>query len=173
MDYFSILIFVLLLVFLGFEGKNAIKSLVEHKKQVKQIQETKKGVVVCKDYQKIVLLYGALAIAIVFYSFYYYQMKMATFAIIFSVMPLFCIIFILEAIVTRTIVFYESGFLFSGKTYKYRSVLKISNKKKFVRGYHVQMINDEDLIYVTKKSKPLLEEKLKEFKDRKKHKHEK
>lgn len=173
MDYFSILIFIVLIVFLGFEGKNAIQVFIEHNDLVKRTINSKKDVMVCKDYKTSVIFYGILALVIAAYSIYYFKMKLVTFGVVFAIMPLFCIIFILEAIVTRTIVFYESGFLYSGKAYRYKSILKISDKKRFIRGYHVQMINDGDLVYVSKNTKPIMEEKLKEYKNRKKHKNEK
>ncbi len=173
MEFINILIIIAFVIFALLEGRSAIKAILEQRKLIKKLQEDKHELIIIKDYMKETIVYAILAGLILAYCFVYYSQQQYLFAGVFAIMPLFCIIFILEATVNRTIVFYESGFLYATQLVRYKSVLKIDDKKKFIRGYHVVLINDDDRVYVTKKGKEVLENQLKEFKERKKHKHEK
>ena len=43
----------------------------------------------------------------------------------------------------------------------------MEDKKRWMRGYRLKLTSDDE-VYVSKKTKPILEEKLKEYKNRKK-----
>lgn len=167
MEYLNYLIVIIFAVFLVLEGKESIKRFKAHKEMVKEVLERKEGIIVCKDYKWIIFGYVVCALFMAAYSIIYVKNEQLSFAAIFWVFDLFCIIFIMDAIVTRTIVFFESGFLFGTQTIKYRSVLKIEDKKHFLKGYRVKLTQDMEA-YVTKKARVILEEKLVEYKNRKK-----
>lgn len=174
MDFNTTLNMVILIAFLGFigyEGRDAYRAYREHKRLVEKLSKTKK-IEVHKDYKMIVIAYVVMALVIVVNTIYYIEQKSYSLAAISACIPFFCIIFIFESMMTRTYVFYDTGFLCGVNQIKYRSILKVTDKKKFLRGYELKLTSDE-VTYVTKKIRPILEEHLKEFKDRKKHKHEK
>lgn len=173
MDFISLLIIAFFGFFLVVEGKESFRMLSQMRKAMEQIKENKQDVQVCKDYMGLVITYVILAGFILCYGIYFMAAKQNyMYGLMFIVLALFCIVFITDSITTRTFVFYDNGFLFAGKTFRYRSVVKIDEKKKFLRGYRVKLTSDDE-VYVTKNIKPVMEERLKEFKNRKKDKHEK
>ena len=108
----------------------------------------------------------------VVFGIYFFMDQNYLYGMMFIVLAFFCVVFIAESVLTRTLVLYDNGFLYAGKMFKYRSVLKIEDKKKFLRGYRVKLTSDDE-VYVSKKVRPLLEERLQEFKNRKKGRHAK
>ncbi|MGN1343151.1 MAG: hypothetical protein ACI4U3_01130, partial [Traorella sp.] len=167
MKLLNIILCLILLVFIGFEGMELFKSYKQSREAMSIIKKNKPNVIEVRDYQILVLVYSFVFLLMVITAVFNIINKVYFTGIVMLEFSVLCIIFILECIITRTILFYDSGFLYYGKQYKYRSVLKIEDKKKWLRGYHVKMTNDEE-VYVTKKSRPVMEEKLKEFKNRKK-----
>ena len=172
MDIVSLIIIAVIGVFMVFEGKEAFKGMIEMRKATEHIKQNKKDVQICKDYMLMVTVYAVFAVCIIGYGIYFITVQNNyMYGLMFIVLSLFCIVFIVESISIRTIVFYESGFLYGGRTFKYRSVLKIEEKKSFLKGYRVKLTS-EDEVYVSKKTKPVMEERLKAFKNRKKVQHE-
>lgn len=167
MEIFNYVIVVIFAVFFVIEAKDSILRFKEHQEAKKAVLQNKENLIVCKDYLGIVLAYIIGAVFMTIYSIIYVKNDQLAFATIFWVFDLFCVIFILDAIRTKTIIFFESGFLFGAQTIKYKSVLKIEEKKHFLRGYHVKMTQDIP-VFVSKKAKVVLEEKLVEYKNRKK-----
>ncbi len=172
MDIVSWVVIVLVAVFLVFEGKEALGGLIAMRKNIEQIKKNKEDVQIYKDYMTLVLAYAAFAVLMVVFGVYFLMNQNYPYGFMFFVLAFFCIVFIIEAVLTRTFVLYDNGFLYAGKMFKYRSVLKIEEKKKFLKGYRVKLTS-EDEIYVSKKIRPLFEEKLKSFKNRKRGRHEK
>lgn len=167
MQIINVIILVAFLSFFILEGKQAVLRFLDMKKEMAKINETKTDIEVCKDYMTAVIAYSAFGLFILGYGIYFMMKSSFLYGGIFIVLSLYCIVFILESIVMKTFMFYESGFLAGGKVYKYKSVMKISDKKKFIRGYQLKVIGDDE-VFVTKKSKPILESRLQAHKNRKK-----
>ena len=172
MDIVSLIIILLVAAFLVYEGKEAFSGLIVMRKTVEEIKKNKENVQICKDYMHIVLAYVVFAVLMVVFGIYFFMDQNYLYGMMFIVLAFFCVVFIAESVLTRTLVLYDNGFLYAGKMFKYRSVLKIEDKKKFLRGYRVKLTSDDE-VYVSKKVRPLLEERLQKFKNRKKGRHAK
>ena len=167
MDLLNSVLCIVLFVFIVFEGKEAWKGYKICKEAMKEVKQNKTNVTECKDYLGLTITYSIMFLIMVAYGASNFIFKEYVIGIIMIEMSLFCLFFIVECICTRTILFYDTGFLYYGKQYKYRSVLKIEDKKRWMRGYRLKLTSDDE-VYVSKKTKPILEEKLKEYKNRKK-----
>ncbi len=167
MDIINVIIIGFFVVFLAFEGKEALKGYKAHINALKQVEANKVNVVVVKDYLLISLIYAAVAVFLIVYGVIYIRQNNYLYGISFFVLSIFCAVFIIESVALKTVAFYDSGFLFSGKTYKYKNISKIYERKRFFRGYQVKMMQEED-IYLTTKAKTVLVEKMNEYKNRKK-----
>ncbi len=167
MKYFNLLLCAILFVLLVMEGKRIFTNYKSCRDAMKDVMATKNNIKVVKDYKTSVIVYAIMIVLIVVAGVYNLFIKDYFTAIMILGLAFFWFNFIIESICTKTYVFYESGFLYCDKQYKYRSVTKIEDEKKFARGYKVNVISGDE-VYVTKKVRPILEEKLKEYKNRKK-----
>ena len=167
MKFFNLILFAVLLVLLVMEAKRTFTNYKSCNDARKDVMKTKTNIVVVKDYMLSVTIYAIMIVILVASGVYNLYIKDYFTAIMILGLALFWINFIIENICTKLVIFYESGFLYLDKQYKYRSVTGISDDKKFAKGYQVKVIGGED-VYVTKKMRPVLEEKLNEYKNRKK-----
>lgn len=167
MKYFNLLLFAVLLGLLVMEGKRTLTNYKSCKDARKNVMDTKTNIVIVKDYMLSVTIYAIMIVLIFASGVYNLIIKDYFTAIMILGLALFWVNFIIENICTKLVIFYESGFLYLDKQYKYRNVTGISDDKKFARGYEVKVIGAEE-VYITKKMRPILEEKLKEYKNRKK-----
>lgn len=167
MDLLNVAIVVLFFVFLVIQGYQSVKRLKAHLEATKECTEKRKNVVVCKDYMLWVIIYLVMGVVMVFYGVYFYGPSQFLYFSLFLVLAAFTIVFCMDSMVAKTVVFYDTGFLYNGEHKKYRSILKIGEKKKFAKGYTVRLTNDESVL-LTKKAKELLEVKIAEYKATKK-----
>lgn len=159
MEFINILLSIALLVLVISEAKRTITIFMDCKKANEEIKKNKE-VVECKDYNRTVSIYGSLIIIVFALGIALLKAKEYLMAIMIMELALLWINFIIESMYTKTILFYDSGFMYIGKQYKYSSVRNIEDKKKFLRGYLVKVMGNDE-IYVTKDMKEILEERIK------------
>lgn len=87
----------------------------------------------------------------------------------FFFMGVFCISFVLDALMTRQALFDEDGFFYEKKYYRYRSVLKLEPRRSLISSYDMYLTGGES-IRISHKMGLYLEDKRKEFKKSKKNK---
>ena len=167
MKFLNLFLFIVLAVLFVMEGKRILTNYKSCKAAMEDVMTTKKDIKVVKDYKKTVIIYAIIVVLIVIAGVYNIVIKDYFTALMILGLAFFWGNLIVESIYTKTYVFFESGFLYTDKQYKYRSVLKIEDEKQFARGYKVNVIGGDD-VYVTKNVRPILEQKLKEYKNRKK-----
>lgn len=172
MDTITWIAMAILVGFIGYEGIQAVKRVSETRRMSVQIKQSKKDVQVCRDYKGIVIIYGLFAVVLIGFGLVYFINSNMLYGVTILAMALFCFITIIEVIASRTVIFYDSGFLYAGKTFKYRSVVKVDEKRKFIRGYRI-FLTSEDEVYMSKNIKPIFDERMKAYKSRRKTKHEK
>lgn len=167
MDLINLAIVVLFFVFLVIQGYQSFKRMKTHLDATKECVDKRKDVVVCKDYTLWVVIYLVMGAVMVFYGVYFYGPSQLLYFSLFLILAAFTIVFCMDSIVAKTTVFYDTGFLYNCEHKKYRSILKIGEKKKFAKGYTIRLTND-DSVLLTKKAKELLEVKLADYKASKK-----
>lgn len=167
MEILELIILIFFSVVFCFEGYQSIKKYKEFKESLKETLEKKPQCVVVKDYKGFLVGYGIAALFLFLYSYFYFISNEIIYGLIMLLFGLFSISFALDTIVSKTTVFYESGFFYNLEHKKYRSILKIGDKHSFFKGYTVRLTNNDE-IYVSKKGRPILEEKLASYKERKK-----
>lgn len=169
MEFVNICLCIILLGLVGFEAKRTFTTYSECKKAMNDVKSSKEDVVEYKDYTTVVSIYGSIIIIVLALGIFLVIIKEYLAGIMLIELSLLWVNFIIDSICSKTYLFYDTGFLYCGKQYKYRNVLSIDDNKKFLRGYRVKMSNtNEDEVYVTKTIRPILEHKIKEHKNRKK-----
>lgn len=168
MDFISILMLAFITGFTIYQGYLSLKTFMNMRKELKMIQANKKNVVICKDYFAFALIYALLTVFMFGYGFLYVKAELYLLGGLFVVFSIFCFVFVIDSIATRTTVFYDGGFLCYGKTFKYRSVLNVEEKSRILRGSEIKIIGETTPIYVSKKSKAILEERLLDYKNKSK-----
>ena len=166
MVFVNIVLSIALLVLVILEAKRTITLYMECKKANEELKKNKE-VLECKAYNRTVSIYGSLIIIVFALGIVLLKSKEYLMAIMIMQLALLWINFIIESIYTKTILFYDSGFMYLGKQHKYSGVREIAEKSKFFRGYLVKVMGNDE-IYITKDMKEILEERLKEYKNRKK-----
>lgn len=166
MEFINIFLSIVLVGLIVMEGKRTITTFIECKKAKEELKKNKE-VEEYTDYNRTVSIYGSFIIIVFALGIYLFIQKEYLMAIMFVELSLLWVNFIIESINTKTILFYDSGFMYMGKQHKYNSVRGIDDEKKFARGYLVKVIGNDE-VYVTKDLRKVLEEKLKEYKSRKK-----
>lgn len=166
MKYFNLFLCVALFVLLIMEAKRTFTNYKSHKEAKANVMATKNKIEVVKDYTIPVIIYSIIIALIVAAGAYNIYIKDYITAVMILGLAFFWMNFIIENICAKTYVFHESGFLFGDRQFKYRSVIKIEDEKKFARGYKVNVIGADE-VYVTKNARVVLEERIKEYKNRK------
>lgn len=167
MDFINIIIVVIFIGFLGYEGYRAGQAFFKHRKLVAETISIRKNVHIQKDYIVWCLLYFVFAIILCFFSLTYYKTELYLEAVLFLLFFLFCFVFMMEMIIAKTVVFYDTGFMCNLGHHKYRSVLKITSEKQFLKGYVVKLTNDETVI-LSKKAVEVLKTYIESYKNAKK-----
>lgn len=166
MQFLNIFLCIVLLVLIVLEAKRTMTIFLECKKVNEEIKKNKE-VIECKDYNRTVSIYGSLIIIVFALGIFLLTQKEYLMAIMIMELALLWVNFIIESIYTKTILFYDSGFVYVGKQYKYSGVRGIDDQKRFLKGYLVKVMGNDE-VYVTKELRKILEDKMKEYKNRKK-----
>lgn len=167
MDILNLIILIFFSGVFCFEAYQSIKRYKAFKEELKETLNKKTGCIVQKDYKGFVIAYIFVGLSLFFYSSFYFNTDQTIYGFIMLVFALFSFTFALDSIVQRTTVFYDSGLYVNQEHRKYRSILKIMDKHSFLRGYAVRLTNNDE-IFVSKKGRVILEEKLALYKERKK-----
>lgn len=167
MKILELIILIFFTAVFVFEGIQSVKKFIGYKASLKETLEKRLGCVIQKDYKIFLVGYAVVGLFLFFYSVYYFSVNQVIYALIMLLFALFSITFALDTIVQRTTVFYDTGLFYNLEHKKYRSILKIGDKHSFWKGYTVRLTNNEE-IYVSKKGRVILEEKLARYKERKK-----
>lgn len=85
----------------------------------------------------------------------------------FFFMGVFCVSFVMDAFMTRQALFDEDGFFYEKKYYRYRSVTKLMPRRSLISSYDMYLTGGES-IRISRKMGDVLDNKLKEYKKRKK-----
>ncbi|MEF2608077.1 MAG: hypothetical protein U0M88_00365 [Faecalicoccus sp.] len=168
----GVLSVVVTLVLIGFgiyELYNGIKQLVIHHKNKQEYMENHaKKYEFFEEYKLWFAIYVLVAVAS--FATACYQMfakNDGMYAIGFWVLCACCISFALDCLVKRRAWFYEDGFFYEKKYYRYRSVINVSKTNKLRPGFNVSFSKDPSMI-VTRKMALKIKEKMQEAKENKK-----
>lgn len=165
MNFISVLVLCLVLAFTVYQGYLSIKTFIGMRKALEFIKNNKQNVVVIHDYKAFVIAYAVLSVFMALYTALYIFIKMYLLAGLFGVFTVFCIVFIVDSIANRTTAFYDGGFLSYGKMWKYKNVTTVEENSRILRGSEVKIVGAAP-IYVSKKSKEVLLERLEQFRNR-------
>lgn len=165
---FTLLVLCLVLAFTIYQGYLSIKTFIAMRKALEFIKINKQNVEIIKDYKAFVFSYVLLAVFMALYAALYLNAKLYTLGGLFAIFAVFCLVFVIDSIANRTTAFYDGGFLCYGKMWKYKNVIEIEEKTRILRGSEVKLIGETMPIYVSKKSKAILLERVENF--RNKHK---
>lgn len=165
---FTLLVLCLVLAFTIYQGYLSIKTFLAMRKALAFIKINKQNVEVIHDYKGFVIAYALLSVFMIFYTALYFLAEYYTLGGLFAIFTVFCIVYIIDSIATRTTAFYDGGFLCYGKMLKYKNVVEVEENSRFLRGSEVKVIGETLPIYVSKKSKAVLIERLEVFRNRNK-----
>lgn len=165
-NYLNVIMLVVFVAFLGYEGYHTLKTFRKHEEIMKETLANHKNAKVCKDYFKWNILYillGALAIIMAFFSYIQGEtLEMLVFIFFF----IFTFVLMMQMMVSKTVVFYDSGFMYNLKHYKYRFVTHIGEDKNKLKGIPVK-VTGEDQILLSKKVIDELKAHIEAYKKRK------
>lgn len=168
----EVLSVVVTLVLIGFgiyELYNGIKELILHRKnRVEYMENHPKHYEFFEEYKLWFALYVVVAIAS--FAAACYQMFVkddGMYAIGFWVLCACCISFGLDCLVKRRAWFYEEGFFYEKKYYRYRSIVSVSKTNKMRPGFTVSFAKDPSMI-VTRKMAEQIKNRMQAFKAQKK-----
>lgn len=165
---FSLLVLCLVLAFTIYQGYLSIKTFIEMRKALEFIKNNKQNVVICKDYKAFAIAYALFSLFMAAYATLYLKAELYSLCGLFAIFTIFCVVYVIDSIATRTTAFYDGGFLCYGKMFKYKNVINVEEKTRFLRGSEVKLVGEAMPVYVSKKSKALLLERLENFRSRNK-----
>lgn len=165
---FTLLVLCLVLAFTIYQGYLSIKTFIAMRKSLAFIKNNKQNVEIIHDYKAFAISYAVLAVFMAFYAALYILAKVYTLGGLFAIFTVFCLVYVIDSIATRTTAFYDGGFLCYGKMLKYKNVVEVEESSRILRGSEVKMVGETQPIYVSKKSKAVLVERLETFKNRNK-----
>ena len=164
----SLLVLCLVLAFTLYQGYQSIKTLIQMRKSLEFIKNNKQNVVICKDYKAFAIAYAVFSLLMAAYSTLYFNAKLYTLGALFIVFTIYCIVYIIDSFANRTTAFYDGGFLCYGKMFKYKNVVEIEEKSRILRGSAIKLVGEALPVYVSKKSKAILQERLTDFRNKNK-----
>ena len=165
---FTLLVLCLVLAFTVYQGYLSIKTFISMRKSLEFIKNNKQNVQIIHDYKGFAISYALLAVFMAFYTSLYFIAKLYTLGGLFAIFTVFCLVFVIDSIANRTTAFYDGGFLCYGKMLKYKNVVEVEEGSRILRGSEVKVTGETLPIYVSKKSKAVLIERLEAFKNRNK-----
>lgn len=158
------IVLISLAFFVIYQAYSTYKTFMKMRESVRFIKDNKQNIVVRKDYWGFVISYGLLAVFMAMYAALFIYAKSSLYGALFALLSVFCLVFLFDSIANRTLVFYDGGFLCAGKTFKYRQVQSIEEKSRILRGSEVRIMGEGLPVYVSKKSKVILEERMHDYK---------
>lgn len=166
--YFQVVIIIAIILYGLYNLFKVARIYMEHLKTKKEYLAKVKGKYsVQQDYTVWVIVYSIVCIGSVVMLGINIIGKDYVMAAAFFFLGVFCLSFVLDAIMTRQALFDEDGFFYEKKHYRYRSVLKVQLRNSFISSYDM-IITGGESIRISKKMGDELNNKLKEYKNRKK-----
>lgn len=168
-EVLSIVVFLALFGFGIYEMYRGVKQLMEHNKNRKEYMENhNKPYDFFEEYKLWFTIYSGVAVFSIgacIYQAVNYQDWM--YAMGFLVLAACCVSFAMDCLVKRRAWFYEEGFFYEKKFYRYRSVARVSKTTGFKPGYDVNFMKDPSMI-VTKKMALEIQKRMEAYKANKK-----
>lgn len=162
------IIVVLIIAFGGYELYRGIKQYLEHRKEKMAYVDNHKHYEYFEEYRKWFGIYlAATLVSVVLGIYYMVTTDDFVYAIGFLVLAACAFGFALDTLVKRRAWFYEEGFFYEKRYYRYRSVASVKRTPKWVASYDVAFNNAPSMV-MTKKMGDKLQEKMKEHKKNKK-----
>lgn len=168
----QVLSVVVTLVLIGFgvyELYSGIRQLIlHHKNRTEYVENHPKNYTFFGEYKLWLAFY--IVVALGSFAAACYQMfveKDGIYAIGFWVLCACCISFGMDCLVKRRAWFYEEGFFYEKKYYRYRSIVSISKVSRMRPGFTVSFAKDPSMI-VTRKMAVQIKDRMQAFKSHKK-----
>ncbi len=169
--YFQMIIIILIIGYGLFCLIKVGRVYLQHSKLKKEYIEKNRGKYVYQqDFYIWAIVYSlvsVIAFALAIYDVT--NQKDYTMAAAFAFMGMFCVTFVMDAIMKRQAFFDEDGFFYELKYYRYRSVVRLEPRKSIIQSYDLFLSGDTS-IRISRKMGDVLEEKRKEYKKNKKNK---
>lgn len=167
-DILSIVIVCVLIGFGIYELYRGTKEWIEHKKAREAFLEANKKLEEYHEEYKLWLaFYIVLAVIGVVGAVYQIAVQQdLTYSLGFVVLTCICISFSLDCLVKRRAWFYDDGFFYEKKYYRYKSVSYVDKKRGFRAGYDVAFFKDPSMV-VTSSMAEKIKDRMKNSKKKK------
>lgn len=163
-------IIVILIAYGIYSFVKVLKVFLEHSRLKKEYMTKKKGKY---DYQQDfyiwAIVYSIVTVMAFVIAFMDITKQDYMMAAGFSFMGFFCATFVMDSVMKRQALFDEEGFFFEKTYYRYRSVTKLEPRKSLIPSYDMFLTGQES-IRISRAMGDMLEEKRKEYRQRKKNK---
>ena len=169
-NYLDLVILAILIVFGVYELYKGVRQYMDHNKEKNECLQTHKGeYTFYEEYKLWFSIYLIVSVGSLIASVYSMMInKDYSYCIAFLVLSACTFGFALDCLVKRRAWFYEDGFFYEKKFYRYKSVAAVRPKKSFAKGYDVTFIKDPAMV-MTKKMGEYLDDRIKENRKKKKH----
>lgn len=166
--YFQVVIIIFIILYGLYNLWKVVKVYRVHLAEKKEfITKTKGKYEKQQDYTAWVIIYALVCVGAFGMMVYNMIAKDYLMSAAYFFMGVFCISFVLDALMTRQALFEEEGFFYEKKHYRYRSVTKVVPRKSLISSYDMYLTGGES-VRISRKMGDKLQDKMKEFKKRKK-----